>query len=129
MTSWEQGKFLDWDATYVRTCIDTFCQSNVRRAANEAGGAAAYAEEMKERKYSHLGNMYFFKPIAVETCGSIGPSSMAFLKRVGKCLKMVTGEPRSFAYLLQRISVAVQVGNTVSITATIPVTAHCDFDF
>ena len=75
MTPWEQGKFLVWDAMY----IDTFCQSNVRRAANEAGGTAAYAEEMKERKYSHLGNMYFFQPIAVETCGSIGPSSMAFL--------------------------------------------------
>ena len=38
MTPWAQAKFLVWDAT----CIDTFCQSNVRRAANVAGGAAAY---------------------------------------------------------------------------------------
>ena len=44
-------------------------------------------------------------------------------------LKMATGESRSFAYLLQRISVAVQVGNALSIIATIPDSVHCDFDY
>ena len=69
-----------WDAT----CVDTFCQLHCRRAAIESGGAAAYAEEEKYKKYAHLDSIYRFQPIAIETSGSIGPRSRAFLRDLGE---------------------------------------------
>ena len=66
--------YLVWDAT----CVDTFCQLHCRRAATEPGGAAAHVEEDKTRKYAHLECMYQFHPVAVETCGTIGPKSTEY---------------------------------------------------
>lgn len=43
---------------------------------------------------------------------------MAFLKDLGRRLTRVTGEQKSTAYLLQRLSVAVQRGNTASVLGT-----------
>ena len=49
------------------------------------------------------------------TSGAIGPESMAFLKDFGRRVARVTGEEKSTSYLLQRLSVAVQRGNTASV--------------
>ena len=119
MTPWSEGRFLVWDAT----CVDTFCQSHRRRCATEAGAASAYAEEEKKKKYAHLSHSYFFQPVAVETSGSVGVESMAFLKDLGHRVKMATGEPQSFSFLMQRLAVAVQVGNTISVLGTL---GSCD---
>ena len=112
---WSDGKFLVWDAT----CVDTFCDSHISTSAREAGGAAALAERDKSRKYSHLDRSYLFQPIAVETCGSMGPDSLCFLRDLGRRLKSSTGEPQSFTYMLQRLSVAIQLGNTSSVLGTL----------
>ena len=66
-----------------------FCDSHIRASYREAGGAAAAAEKDKLRKYTRLDRSYVFQPIALETCGSIGPYSLCFLPR----LKSATGEP------------------------------------
>ena len=42
-----------------------------------------------------------------------------FLKELGHRLKQVSGEANSFAYLTQRLSVAVQRGNAASVLGTI----------
>ena len=115
MTPWSEGRFLVWDAT----CVDTFCQSHRQRCAKEAGAAAAHAEVEKVKTYSHLDHGYSFQPIAVETAGSVGPDTMSFLKDLGLRIKMATGEPQSFAFLMQRLSVAVQTGNVISVVGTI----------
>ena len=124
MVPWSQGKFLVWDAT----CVDTFCPSNQLRASLEPGGAAAYAELEKTRKYAHLDHTYHFQPVAVETCGSFGPDSRSFLQDLGHRLRMATGETRSFSFLLQRMSVAIQTGNAVSVLGTLPTNNDCDND-
>ena len=49
--------------------------------------AAAIAEREKARKYEHLDRSYSFQPIAVETCGSLGPESLCFLRDLGQRLK------------------------------------------
>ena len=116
MVPWSEGKFLVWDST----CVDTFCSSNHLRASREPGGAAAYAEQQKVLKYIHLDRTYQFQPVAVETGGSIGPDSKSFLLDLGRRLKMATGEPRSYAFLLQRISVAIQTGNASSVLGSLP---------
>ena len=51
-----RGRFQVWDAT----CVDTFYQSYRQLCAGEAGAAAAFAEEEKVKKYSHLDQRYFF---------------------------------------------------------------------
>ena len=56
--------------------------------------------------------------MAVETMGAIGPRSVyvAFLRQLRSRIARETGEPRSTDFLLQEISVAVQVmGNSVSV--------------
>ena len=111
---WTGGKFLVWDAT----CMDTFCDSHKSASAREAGGAAITAEKDKSRKYAHLDKAYLFQPIAVETCGSMGPDTLSFLRDLGRRLRSVTGEPQSFVHLLRRLSVAIQIGNTSSILGT-----------
>ena len=112
---WTEGKFLVWDST----CVDSFCDSRIRGSSREAGGAAAAAEKNKHSKYAHLDRSYVFQPIAVETCGTIGPDSLSFLRNLGRRLKATTGEPQSFTYLLQRLSVAIQMGNSASVQSTL----------
>ena len=115
MVSWSRGKFLVWDAT----CVDTFYDSHRTASVEERGGAAAHAESEKAKKYAHLDQAYQFQPIAVETCGTVGPESMCFLRELGRRLKSTTGEPFSFSYLLQRLSVAIQVGIMSSVLGTL----------
>ena len=56
-----------------------------------------------------------FSSIAIETLGAIGLKSMALLKELGRRIRLVSGEPKSTKYLLQRLSLAVQRGNCTSI--------------
>ena len=110
LVPWSNWRFLVWDAK----CVDTFCDSHKSTAAREAGGATAHAETGKAKKYAHLDHAYLFQPVAFETCGTVGPESMLSLRHLGKHLRFVTGEPSSFAYLLQCLFVAIQVGNMIS---------------
>ena len=48
----------------------------------------------------------------------IGPLSRALLKDLGRRIKESTGEARAHEYLVQRLAVAVQRGNAVSIMGT-----------
>ena len=48
-----------------------------------------------------------------------GPKTTEFLKELGHRLRQVSGEANSFAYLTQRLSVAVQRGNAASVLGTI----------
>ena len=109
-----QGKCLVWDAT----CTDTFCSSQVVRAAIEPGSAATAKEHKKRDKYSALSDRYTFEPVAVETTGVFGPSSKVFLHRLGKRITARTGNKRETSWLLERISLAVVRGNSAYIIAT-----------
>ena len=85
---------------------------------SNAGTVAALAEE-KLTLYGNLVPSHFFVSIAFETSGVIGPKSRLFLKELGHRLKLSTGEARSAAFLLQRLSVAVQRGNAASVLGSI----------
>ena len=67
---WKCGKLLVWDAT----CPDTFAPSYFSNATSEAGLVAASAEERKEAKYSNLGALHCFTPVAIETSGVLALS-------------------------------------------------------
>ena len=129
MVPWSQGKFLVWDAT----CTDTLCVSNLHRSISEPGNAAAHAEALKTSKYAQLGSSYQFIPIAVETLGPFGPQTQDFFRNLGQRLRAATGDHRSFEFLIQRISIAIQRGNALSVLGSLipswkPDEAHCFFE-
>ena len=100
---WKCGRVLVWDAT----CTDTLAPSHRALAAD--------TEQRKQVKYAHLDHTHHFVPIAVETLGAMGAEALAFFKEVARRIARVTNEPRSYQYLLQRVAVAIQRGNTDSV--------------
>ena len=114
LVPWRSGRLLVWDAT----CPDTFAPSHLPSATREAGAVAAQAERSKREKYSALDQCHTFTPVAIETAGPFGPETFSFLRELGCRLKQVTGEAKSFSYLRQRLSIAVQRGNAASVMGT-----------
>jgi len=80
---------------------------------------ASEAEAPKSAKYSELSVAYSFVPIAIETFGAWGPEAMAFISELGRRIVYATGDPRSTAFLRQRIDVALQRGNAASVMGTL----------
>ena len=115
MVPWEYGKLLVWDVT----CTDTFAPSYQAKATSEAGAVAALAESKKRTKYCNLDPSHFFQPVAVETSGSFGPETFAFLKELGRRVRRATGEMRSFPFLIQRLAVAIQRGNCACVMGSL----------
>ena len=80
---------------------------------------ADVAEERKREKYTNLGAGYSFTPVAIETFGAMGKMSLTFVKELGHRVRQCTGEVKARAYLLQRLSVAVQRGNAASVLGSV----------
>ena len=54
-----------------------------------------------------------------EIAGVCGMDALQFLHELGHCLKAETGEPHSLRLLFQKISVAMQRGNSAAVLGTI----------
>ena len=105
------GSSLIWDCT----CVDNFSGVHLNRSAMEAGTAANNAEERKRRKYAALAEAHQFEPIAVETMGVYGESTVVILRAIGRRLVEATGEPREVNWFRQNLAIAIQRGNAFSI--------------
>ena len=55
---------------------------------------------------------------SIKTAGSLGPETLLFLRELGHRLKQVAGEAKSFGYLQQHLSAAVQWGNGAGVMGT-----------
>jgi len=66
-----------------------------------------------------LTNRFHFTPVAFETMGSVGDATMAFLDSLGAKIRKETGDIRSSNFLNQRISIAIQQGNTISVLGSL----------
>ena len=75
-------------------------------------------ESHKEKIHENLTDNYHFVPICAETLGLWGPQGLALIKMIGKKLSAATGDPRSTFYLFQKLTMAVQRGNSQSILGT-----------
>ena len=104
-----------WDVT----CPDTLAPSHLNRAVTGPGAVATFAEDNKSLKYAEISRTYIFVPIAVETMGAVGEEGLTFLKELGARIRTVTKERRSFDFLMQRFSVAIQRGNAACILGTL----------
>ena len=110
-----QGKCLCWDAT----CVNTFGESVINETAIESGQAAAKAENSKRSKYPELVQRYKFEPIAIETSGVFGPSTRNIVHEIGKRITDKTGDKRETLWLKQRLNIAIQKGNALSIISSV----------
>ena len=108
------GRSLCWDAT----CVDTFCATNLPGCAMRSGKAAEEAERLKRERYAEISARFRFEPLAVETTGVLGPSSLKFVTELGSRARQCTGERRETQWLFQRISLAVARGNAAAVLAS-----------
>ena len=80
-------------------------------------------------KYHDLQSNYHFQPVAIETTGVYGKSTVPFLSGLSNKLVDVSGDPRECQWLHQRLSLAVARGNAASILACVQVWSNftCSF--
>ena len=116
LSLWTKGKPLIWDYT----CRDTVCSIYSFKTSKQAGYAAEVAEKEKEEKYLELTHDFNFTPVANETLGSWGKTSIKFIQDLGSRIAERTGEKRSTSYLFQRLGINTQRGNAASILGTLP---------
>ena len=96
---YSRGRCLIWDAT----CVNTFAYSNLIRAALAAGYVADAAEVRKVAKYAELIRHFIFQPVAVETSGAMGKSTMQFFNDFGRRLAVRFQDQRESDFLFQSV--------------------------
>ena len=111
---YSRGRCLIWDAT----CVNTFASSNLIRAALAAGSDAA--EVRKIAKYTELGRRFIFQPVAVETSGAMGKSTIQFFKDLSRRLAVRFQDQRESDFLFQRVSLAILRGERLQHFAVVP---------
>ena len=100
--------------------MDTFAASHITDTSKKPGCAADLAEFRKLEKYNNIEKDFLFVPLGIETSGSWGENARKLVSEIGSKLQRSSGEPRSSSYLRQRISIAIQRGNSASVLSTIP---------
>lgn len=116
LVPWCLGRALVWDAT----CVDTLAPSHVASSARSVGAAAEQAQLNKHRKYSQLSAHYEFVALAVETLGPWSSDTKKFCKDISTRLVLASGDPRAGTYFSQKLSIAIQRGNSASVLGTLP---------
>jgi hypothetical protein len=84
------------------------------------GSAAQAAEAGKRQKYAGLGTGYTFFPVAIETMEAWGKDAWELVSELGGRLATILEDSRSLAFLRQRLSMAIQLGNAAAIRGTMP---------
>ena len=107
---WSRGKPLAWDVTVP----DTFATSHIASTSYLPGVAAEHAATLKQQKYAALSQTQEVVPLAIETSGAFNSEGLEFVKKIGSRISHASSDEKETAYLLQRISVAIQRGNSIS---------------
>jgi hypothetical protein len=112
LVPWIKGQLLVWGVTVV----DTLGDSYVLKTSEVSGFAAEMACKRKHRKYSSIiSSNYIFKGLAFETLGPWCKETIHFINVIGNRLITESGDSKSKKFLFERISLAIQRGNAVSI--------------
>ncbi|KAJ4447416.1 hypothetical protein ANN_09423, partial [Periplaneta americana] len=119
---WSRGKSLIWDST----CVDTLAPFHLPNTSRHAASAAELAVKKKVNKYVHLLDNYIFVPFAVETFGPWSHDAKVLVSQIGQILISITGDRRCTTYLRQRLSIAIQRGNAMSVLGTLPESSPLD---
>ena len=108
---WHEGRCLVWDVSVA----DITAASYLPSTSISAGSAAELAAVRKQAKYAELAQRYEFVPIAVESHGTYLTTATALLADLGRSLSAATSDAKETAHLFQRLSIALQRFNAVSV--------------
>src|SRR6218665_2885254 len=103
---------LTWDVTVP----DTYAMSHLAHTSINAGEAAERAAESKRMKYSTITNTHAFVAVALETGGAWYREGLQLISELGNRIRYATHDPMETSYIFQRISVALQRGNAISVS-------------
>src|SRR5688572_5982402 len=113
---WSRGRCLTWDVTVA----DTFAASHLAATSTEAGEAANRAAVAKRSKYETITRTHDFMPIALESSSAWSSEGLDFAMELGRKLTDSTQDKLETSYLFQRLSVAIQRGNAICFSSTLP---------
>jgi hypothetical protein len=117
LVPWIKGQPLVWDVTVV----DTLADSYVLKTSEVSGFAAEMACKRKHSRYSSIiSSNYIFKGLAFETVGPWCNETIGFINVIEDRLIAESGDSKFKKFRFERISLAIQRGNTVSIRGTFP---------
>ena len=115
LVPWQSGCSLMWNVTVV----DILASSYMPTTSMTPCGAAEAAAKRKRAKYAKIIQSHLFIPIAIETLGPINMDGQRFLDSLGERLSSVSGDPRETTFLYQRLSVLIQIFNSVAFRGTL----------
>ena len=110
LNPWSKGKPLEWDVTVP----DTYADSHISMTSSEAGAAATQAASTKNTKYIDITSTHIFYHIDIETVGSWDVQALEVIEEIGRRITEATEDPKETTYLFQRLSMAIQRGNSLS---------------
>ena len=89
--------------------------SFIHIAMSGPGRVADMAARRKRETYREILHNYHFVPAAVETMGSFGEDTIAFLHQVASRIQAISKDLLEYLKLCQRFSVCIQNFNSTSI--------------
>jgi len=116
LTPWTRGKSLAWDVT----CAFPLAPSWLTLALRGGSAVPTAVEEKKMKKYGSLTPDYCVQPISVDVFGGMGESTASFIAMLGASIVAKSGDKKAASFFKQRLSFAVQIGNSACILETLP---------
>ena len=86
--------------------------SHIASTSYVPGAAAEHVAMFKKQKYAALSQTHEFVPIAIETSGVFNSKGLKLVKKIESRIPNASNEKET-AYLFQRISDAIQRGNSI----------------
>ena len=77
--------------------------------------AAKHAAAIKTAKWSNTSSTHIFYPIFIDTAGSWDVQAAELMEEIGRWTTAATNDQNGTTYLFQRISMAIQRGNSMAI--------------
>jgi hypothetical protein len=111
----KSGQSLAWDFTAPHPSCASYLH-----IAHERAGAANECERKKVKKYEPMTNQYIFAPIAIETFGAYGSQARSFIGDISRRTTLRTGDRKAGIYIRQRLSIAIQRGNSKTLQFALP---------
>ena len=118
LVPWKRGRSMVWNVT----CVHRLAASYTEVAAVSGAAVADQAERRKLSKYKEIETSHIVQPLVFETLGGFGISAWTFTRELGAMLRAQTMEPREAAFLRQRLSVAIQMGNAACLAESMGLT-------
>ena len=115
LVSWQSGRSFTWDVTVV----DILASSYTPITSVTHCGAAEAAATRKIAKYAQIIQSHYCVPIAIETLVPINMDGQRFLDSLGERFSSVFSDPRESTFLYQRLSVLIQIFNSVALRGTL----------